>query len=59
MYIINIQSIKGGYNFMKYIRKTFNLPEEIVSAIQKYQKENMVTTFTGAMLELVRKGLQK
>lgn len=44
---------------MKYIRKTFNLPEEIVSAIQKYQKENMVTTFTGAMLELVRKGLQK
>lgn len=44
---------------MKYARKTFNIPVEIITAIQKYQKENAVSTFTGAMLELIRKGLQK
>ena len=44
---------------MSYIRKTFNIPEDIVSAIENYQKENSITTFTGAMLELIRKGLKK
>ena len=44
---------------MSYIRKTFNIPEEIVSAIEEYRKNNAITTFTGAMLELIRRGLQK
>ena len=49
---------KGGI-LMSYIRKTFNIPGDIVSAIEDYQKDNSITTFTGAMLELIRKGLQK
>lgn len=44
---------------MKYARKTFNIPIAIVTAIQNYQKENAISTFTSAMLELIRKGLQK
>lgn len=44
---------------MSYIRKTFNIPGDIVYAIENYQRDNSITTFTGAMLELIRKGLQK
>ena len=51
--------IKKGGVYMNYIRKTFNIPEGIASAIEEYRKENVITTFTGAMLELIRKGLQK
>lgn len=44
---------------MKLVRKTFNFPEGIVEAIGEYQRENMMPTFTSALLELIRKGLQK
>lgn len=44
---------------MKFIRKNFNLPETIVGAIEKYQYDNGITSFTSAMLELIRKGLEK
>ena len=44
---------------MKYIKKTLNIPEGIASAIEVYKRENAITTFTGAMLELIRKGLEK
>lgn len=43
---------------MKLVRKTFNIPVEIITGIEKYQKENAVSTFTAAMLELIRKGLK-
>ena len=58
MYIMNVWNKKGGV-YMNYIRKTFNIPEGIASAIEEYRKENVITTFTGAMLELIRKGLDK
>ena len=44
---------------MDFIRKTFNFPVELEERIKEYQKENMLSTFTAAMMELIRKGLQK
>jgi len=44
---------------MDFIRKTFNFPVELEALVKEYQKENMINTFTAAMLELIRKGLQK
>lgn len=44
---------------MKLIRKHLLLPKEMNDAIIKYQKENMLTTFTAALQELIRKGLEK
>lgn len=37
--------------------KIIRFPKELVIQVQKYQKENSITTFTGAVLELLRKGL--
>lgn len=42
-----------------FIGKKINFPVELDFRIKEYQKENMITTFTGAVLELIRKGLQK
>ena len=39
-------------------RKTVAFPVGIETQIKKYQEENGIPTFTGAMLELVRNGLQ-
>lgn len=44
---------------MKLIRKTFNIPSDIINSIEQYRKENAITTFTAAMTELIRKGLEK
>ena len=44
---------------MKFIRKNFNLPEGIIEEVEKYRIENSITSFTSAMLELIRKGLEK
>lgn len=42
---------------MEKERKTVDLPVEMVREIEKFQKENYITTFTAAMIELVRRGL--
>lgn len=42
---------------METIRKTMNFPKALVDAVATYQKENMLPTFTAAMQELIRKGL--
>lgn len=43
---------------METIRKTMNFPKALIEAINEYQKENMLPTFTAAMQELIRKGLE-
>lgn len=43
---------------METIRKTMNFPKALVDAVTAYQKENMLPTFTAAMQELIRKGLE-
>ena len=44
---------------MKTIRKVTNLPTDLVEEIEKFMKENYITTFTGAVIELIRRGLNK
>ena len=39
-------------------RKTLELPTEMIKEIEKFQKENYMTTFTSAIIELVRRGLE-
>lgn len=58
MYIIHIQELQEVLK-MKLVRKTINFPAALVGAIQEYQQENMIATFTAAMTELIRKGLEK
>jgi len=43
---------------MQTIKKTINFPKVLAEAIAEYQKENMIPTFTAAMQELIRKGLE-
>ena len=44
---------------MAKTRKTLELPTDLVKEIVKFQKENYMTTFTSAIIELVRRGLRK
>ena len=59
VYNVYIRFNKKGGDYMKFIRKNFNLPEVIVEEVEKYRMENSITSFTSAMLELIRKGLEK
>ena len=43
---------------MKRVRKTLELPAELIEEITKFQKENYMTTFTSALIELIRRGLK-
>lgn len=43
---------------MAKIRKTLELPTDLVKEIEKFQKENYMTTFTSAIIELIRRGLE-
>lgn len=43
---------------MSKVRKTLELPADLITEIEKFQKENYITTFTGAIIELVRRGLK-
>lgn len=44
---------------MKTIRKVTNIPADLVEEIEKFKSENYITTFTGAVIELIRRGLKK
>ena len=44
---------------MAKTRKTLELPTDLVKEIVKFQTENYMTTFTSAIIELVRRGLKK
>lgn len=43
---------------MKRIAKLIKFPADLVKEIEKYQKENYISSFSGAVYELVRKGLE-
>ncbi|MDG4658297.1 hypothetical protein P6P90_16695 [Ectobacillus antri] len=44
---------------MERISKLIKFPAELVLEIEKYQKENYISSFSGAVYELIRKGLQR
>lgn len=43
---------------MKRIPKHIKFPADLVAQIEKYQKDNYISSFAGAVYELIRKGLQ-
>ncbi|WP_276210552.1 hypothetical protein ABR335_03400 [Heyndrickxia faecalis] len=40
-------------------RVEIRMPKTILEKLEQYQKENWIPTRTGAILELLRKGLEK
>ncbi|EJS61974.1 hypothetical protein ICU_05142 [Bacillus cereus BAG2X1-1] len=42
---------------MERISKLIKFPAELVAEVEKYQKENHISSFAGAVYELLRKGL--
>lgn len=44
---------------MERVPKLIKFPKELVEEVEKYQKENFVSSFSGAVYELIRKGLKK
>lgn len=44
---------------MQIIKKSLNLPKQLIDDIEKFQRENYMTTFTAALIELIRRGLSK
>lgn len=49
--------LQEGLIVIKKIAKTIRFPEEIEKKIAQYQVENGISTFTSAVMELIRKGL--
>lgn len=43
---------------MKKIAKLINFPEEMVTAIERYQKEHLLTSFTSAVIQLLKLSLK-
>ena len=43
---------------MKTKRMTFLIPLDLLEEIEKFMKANYITTFTGAVIELIRRGLE-
>ena len=43
---------------MKTKRMTFLIPLDLLEEIKKFMKANYITTFTGAVIELIRRGLE-
>jgi len=44
---------------MERISKLIKFPADLVKEIEKYQKENYLTSFSAAVYELIRKGLEQ
>lgn len=44
---------------MNKIAKTIRFPKELEAKITEYQKRNELSTFTTAVMELIRRGLDK
>jgi hypothetical protein len=42
---------------MERISKLIKFPIDLVKEIEKYKQENYISTFSGAVFELIRKGL--
>lgn len=43
---------------MKKIRKTIDFPKELIAEITEFQKANYISTFTGALMALVKTALE-
>ena len=43
---------------MKKVKKVISFPAGMVEQIKEFGEENFITTFTGAVIELVRRGLE-
>lgn len=44
---------------MERVSKLIIFPKDLVESIEKYQKENYISSFAEAVYELIRKGLEK
>ncbi len=44
---------------MERISKLIKFPVDLAEKIENYQRENMITSFSAAVYELIRKGLKK
>jgi len=44
---------------MENQKKTLSLPTEFITAVKQYQKDNYLTSFSGAVVFLVMKSLEK
>jgi len=44
---------------MERVSKLIKFPKDLVEAIEKYRIENYISSFSGAVYELIRKGLEK
>ena len=43
---------------MKKEKKLISFPADMIVLIQEFGRENFINTFTGAVVELVRRGLE-
>lgn len=43
---------------MKKEKKLISFPIDMIGLIQEFGRENFINTFTGAVVELVRRGLE-
>jgi len=43
---------------MERIAKLIKFPKDLVDAIEEYQKKKYISSFAGAVYELIRKGLE-
>jgi len=44
---------------MERVPKLIKFPKDLAEVIEKYQKENYISSFSGAVYELIRKGLER
>lgn len=42
---------------MERVNKLIKFPKDLIDEIEKYQKENYLSSFAAAVYELIRKGL--
>ncbi len=51
--------LKGCDSQVERIPKLIKFPADLVKRIEEYQTENHISSFAGAVYELIRKGLEK
>jgi len=51
-------TLKGGI-IVERIPKLIKFPVDLVVRIEEYQEKNNISTFSGTVYELIRKGLEK
>lgn len=54
-----IPAEEKGVDEMEKQMKTLMMPIDLIEQIEEFQKDNFMTSFTGALIELVRRSLKK